>query len=55
MQPGRYLVIDRWTSADAAARFLADRAEEYARRSRDTARLYLHEVRIGAFDAVTAY
>ena len=47
MQPGRYLVIDRWTSADAAARFLADRAEEYERRSRDTARLYLHEGHLG--------
>jgi heme-degrading monooxygenase HmoA len=54
MRPGRYLVIDRWASAEDAARFLADRAEEYERRSRDTAHLYLHEVRLGAFDVVTA-
>jgi heme-degrading monooxygenase HmoA len=53
-RPGRYLVIDRWSSAQAAARFLADRAEEYQRRSRDTAHLYLREVRLGAFDAVAA-
>jgi heme-degrading monooxygenase HmoA len=54
MRPGRYLVIDRWASAEDAARFLADRAEEYERRSTDTAHLYLHEVRLGAFDVVTA-
>jgi quinol monooxygenase YgiN len=36
-RPGRYLVIDRWISAEAAARFLAERAEDYERRSRDTA------------------
>jgi heme-degrading monooxygenase HmoA len=53
-RPGRYLVIDRWISAQAAARFLAARGEEYERRSRDTARLYLREVRLGAFDAVAA-
>jgi heme-degrading monooxygenase HmoA len=53
-KPGRYLLIDRWISAEAAARFLAERAVEYERRSRDTAQLYLREVRLGAFDAVTA-
>jgi quinol monooxygenase YgiN len=53
-RPGRYLVIDRWISAEAAARFLADPTEEYQRRSRDTAHLYLREVRLGAFDAVAA-
>lgn len=53
-RPGRYLVIDRWSSAEAAAQFLAERAEDYQRRSRDTAHLYLHEVRLGAFDAVAA-
>jgi heme-degrading monooxygenase HmoA len=51
-RPGRYLLIDRWTSADAVARFLADRAQEYERRSRATAHLYLREVRLGGFDAV---
>jgi heme-degrading monooxygenase HmoA len=52
-RPGRYLVIDRWVSAEAAAEFLAEREEEYQRRSRDTAQLYLREVRLGAFDAVS--
>jgi heme-degrading monooxygenase HmoA len=50
---GRYLLIDRWTSAEAAAQFLAERAAEYERRSRDTAELYLRELRLGAFDAIT--
>ena len=53
-RPGRYLVIDRWISAEAASRFVAECADEYARRSRQTAPLYLSELRIGAFDAVTA-
>jgi heme-degrading monooxygenase HmoA len=52
-RPGRYLLIDRWTSADAVAQFLADRAQEYERRSRATAHLYLREVRLGGFDAVS--
>jgi hypothetical protein len=47
-------VIDRWSSAKAAGRFLADHAEEYRRRSNDAVHLYLHEVRLGAFDAVAA-
>jgi heme-degrading monooxygenase HmoA len=53
-RPGHNLVIDRWISAEDTARFLADRTEEYQRRSRDTAHLYLREVRLGAFDAVAA-
>jgi heme-degrading monooxygenase HmoA len=53
-RPGHYLVIDRWMSADAAARFIADRTEDYERRSDESAHLYLREVRVGAFDAITA-
>jgi quinol monooxygenase YgiN len=55
-RPGRYLMIDRWISAEAAARFLAERAEDYERRPRDTAHLYLRELRHGSFevDAVAA-
>jgi heme-degrading monooxygenase HmoA len=53
-RPGRYLVIDRWVSAEAVAGFLAERGEQYQRRSRDTVHLYLREVRLGAFDAVAA-
>jgi heme-degrading monooxygenase HmoA len=53
-KPGRYLVIDRWVSAEAAARFLAEGGQEYQRHSRDSAHLYLREVRLGAFDTVAA-
>jgi len=53
-RPGRYLVIDRWITAEVAARFRGDHAKEYERRSRDTAHLYLREVRLVAFDAVAA-
>jgi heme-degrading monooxygenase HmoA len=53
-EPGRYLVIDRWVSAEAPARFLAERGQEYQRHSRDSAHLHLREVRLGAFDTVAA-
>jgi uncharacterized protein len=45
----RFLVVDRWTSEQAYAAFLADHEAEYERRSRDTARLYRRERRIGVF------
>jgi heme-degrading monooxygenase HmoA len=51
-RPGRYLVVDHWTSAGAAARFLADHAGAYARRSEATAHLYQREAHLGAFDPV---
>jgi heme-degrading monooxygenase HmoA len=51
---GRYLLIDRWISAEAAAGFLNERAEEYVRRSADAARMYRRERRLGAFDATTS-
>lgn len=47
---GRYLVIDRWTSAAAAGSFLAEHAEDYALRSADTAHQYLRETQLGTFD-----
>ena len=50
--PGRYLVVDRWESAEAYNAFVADRREEYMRRVDDTRFLYDHELRFGTFDTV---
>ena len=47
-----YLVIDRWDSAAAYERFIAEHAEEYERRNRATGRLYRQETVIGRFDAI---
>jgi heme-degrading monooxygenase HmoA len=50
--PGRYLVLDRWDSAEAYNAFVAERREEYMRRSDDTAYLYNQELRLGTFENV---
>jgi len=50
----RYLVIDRWESADAYNAFLAERRDEYLRRSDETRMLYLQELRFGTFENVWA-
>jgi heme-degrading monooxygenase HmoA len=51
-EPGRYLVIDRWESADAYNTFLAAFRDEYLRRS-DEARFYFtQELRFGTFENV---
>jgi len=47
-----YLVIDRWDSAAAYERFLAEHEEEYGRRNRDAVRLYRQETILGRFDAL---
>jgi heme-degrading monooxygenase HmoA len=52
--PGRYLVIDRWESAQAYDAFVAANREEYMRRVDDTAFLYQQELRFGTFEAVWA-
>jgi heme-degrading monooxygenase HmoA len=46
----RYLVIDRWDSAEAYNAFLAAHADEYLRRSDDARLYYLHELRMGTFE-----
>ena len=51
-QPGRYLVVDRWESADAYNAFVADNREEYMRRVDDTRYLYDQELRFGTFENV---
>ena len=48
-EPGRYLVIDRWESAEAYDAFVAEHEAEYVRRS-DEARIhYVQELRFGTF------
>jgi heme-degrading monooxygenase HmoA len=49
---GGYLVIDRWTSREAYAAFLASHRDEYARRSAETERLYAREERLGEFEGM---
>jgi heme-degrading monooxygenase HmoA len=50
--PGRYLVIDRWESADAYNAFVAERRDEYMRRVDETRFLYDQELRFGTFENV---
>ncbi|HET8657499.1 MAG TPA: antibiotic biosynthesis monooxygenase family protein [Micromonosporaceae bacterium] len=50
-RPGRYLVVDRWTSADAYDMFLRTWGEEYAARSDHRAYLYRRETALGRFVA----
>jgi heme-degrading monooxygenase HmoA len=50
--PSRYLVIDRWESADAYNTFAAGRREEYMQRVDDTRFLYEQELRLGTFENV---
>jgi heme-degrading monooxygenase HmoA len=51
-EPDRYLVIDRWESADAYNAFLAAHQEEYLRRSDENRFHYLQELRFGTFENV---
>ena len=46
----RYLLIDRWSSLEAYERFLAEHADEYARRNRDATRLWRREEDVGRFE-----
>jgi heme-degrading monooxygenase HmoA len=50
--PTRYLVIDRWESADAYNAFATGQREEYMRRVDDTRYLYDQELRFGTFENV---
>jgi heme-degrading monooxygenase HmoA len=51
-QPGRYLVIDRWDSADAYNAFVGEHREEYMRRADENAYHYDQELRFGTFENV---
>ena len=50
--PGRYMVVDRWESADAYNAFAADHRDEYMRRVDDTRFHYDQELRFGTFESV---
>ena len=51
-EPERYLVIDRWESADAYNAFLAAHQAEYLRRSDESRFHYIQELRFGTFENV---
>jgi heme-degrading monooxygenase HmoA len=50
--PTRYLVIDRWESAEVYNAFATAQREEYMRRVDDTRYLYEQELRFGTFENV---
>jgi heme-degrading monooxygenase HmoA len=50
--PGRYVVIDRWESAEAYNSFVAEQRDEYMRRSDESAFHYQQELRFGTFENV---
>ena len=50
--PGRYLVIDRWESAEAYNTFATEHREDYMRRVDDTRLYYEQELRFGTFENV---
>jgi heme-degrading monooxygenase HmoA len=51
-EPERYMVIDRWASADAYNAFLNEHQDEYLRRADETRLHYLQELRFGTFENV---
>ncbi len=50
--PTRFLVVDRWESADAYNAFIAERREEYMERVDATRFHYDSELRFGTFESV---
>jgi heme-degrading monooxygenase HmoA len=52
-EPDRYLVIDRWESADAYNSFVAERREEYMERVDATRFRYDSELRFGTFETLS--
>jgi heme-degrading monooxygenase HmoA len=50
--PGRYLVVDRWQSAEAYNAFATEHREEYMQRVDDTRFYYEQELRFGTFENV---
>ena len=51
-EPERYLVFDRWESAEAYNTFLAEHQDEYLRRSDEGRFHYVQELRFGTFENV---
>ena len=52
--PGRYLVVDRWESADAYNAFVAAHREEYMERVDASRFRYDSELRFGTFESIHA-
>lgn len=50
--PGRYLVVDRWESAEAYNSFVAEHRDEYMRRVDETRFHYDSELRFGTFETI---
>jgi heme-degrading monooxygenase HmoA len=50
--PGRYIVVDRWESAEAYNAFAAEHRDEYMRRVDDTRFHHVQELRFGTFESV---
>ena len=50
--PGRYVVVDRWDSAEAYNEFAAANRDEYMRRVDDTRFHFEQELRFGTFESV---
>jgi heme-degrading monooxygenase HmoA len=50
--PSRYVLIDRWDTADDYNAFAAEHREEYMRRVDDTRFHYEQELRFGTFENV---
>jgi heme-degrading monooxygenase HmoA len=51
-EPERYLVVDRWESAEAYNAFLAERQAEYLARADEARFHYVQELRFGTFENV---
>jgi heme-degrading monooxygenase HmoA len=51
-EPERYLVIDRWESAEAYNAFLNEHQTEYMRRTDEARFHYIQELRFGTFENV---
>ena len=50
--PTRYLVVDRWESAEAYNAFATEHRDEYMRRVDETRYMYDQELRLGTFENV---
>ncbi len=52
-QPGRYLVLDRWESADTYNDFIDANRDEYMRLGDEMSFHYVQELRFGTFMSVS--
>lgn len=51
-RPGRYLVVDRWETAETYNAFVAEHRDEFMRRVDDTRYAVDQELRLGTFENV---